>query len=261
MTSSAGFFHNVDEPLNKTRTLEDTYFLCTMKIFGKSIRLASSDSKAPTHKIKGSSPSSSPKATKVSKQKPEQAPVRTHEVHSDHSCSTKSMEQSLQDEREINRALNIKCAEQMLDHWNNFRGVDAMLECFSSKKALFAPEDFPALSVEVMAQGHINLMKSFPDMKFTYKKIIEEEPNLVRVEGLVCSGTHTGEPYSMAPGFPAIPATGKFCQNDEEQLYVTLVDNKIEKVEIVAFGSVTGPAGFYEQIGGDLVNGRRSAKQ
>ena len=58
----------------------------------------------------------------------------------------------------------------------------------------------------------------------------------------------------QAPGLPAIPATGKFRENDEERFCLKLNQGKIVSCHVIALGTYTGFAGFYEQIGGSLVH-------
>lgn len=151
------------------------------------------------------------------------------------------------------KSANLKCVEAWLDNMNNFTDIESFLACFTSKDSKMQPEDFGSFSAEMLAHLVHSIHKSFPDVTFQFSGIKESpsKPNMVVVEGLYCSGTHTGAPFSHMPGFPPIPATGKSVQNDEENFYITLVNNKIELVEIVAYGTLTGPAGLYEQIGGN----------
>ena len=138
---------------------------------------------------------------------------------------------------------------------NNFTTVEAFLEPFTSKRATLKPEDFPALDMETFARVSEMVVRSFPDIHFQYKGIHESptDPNLIVVDGFYCTATHTGAPYTFAPGvLPAIPTTGIAIRNDEENLYFTMVDGKIDAIALVAYGCLTGPAGLYEQIGGDL---------
>ena len=69
--------------------------------------------------------------------------------------------------------------------------------------------------------------------------------NVVYVEGLRCQGTHTGKPFTIAPGaLPEVPPTGKLCQNDEERLCVEIEDGKIKAIRVYALGSTTGFIGL-----------------
>lgn len=143
----------------------------------------------------------------------------------------------------------------MLENWNHYNTPEELLACFPSSKAKFKPEDFPSFDADTLVTVMEAIHQSFPDVQWTFKNIkAGTEPHVVVCEGVRCSGTHTGAPYSFAPGFPAIPATHKFVQNDEEKLYFTLTPDthKIRKVQIFALGCVTGPAGLYEQIGGKV---------
>ena len=151
------------------------------------------------------------------------------------------------------KSANIKAVECFLDNMNNFTTVDNFLIPFTSRDTPIKPEDFPAIRMETFAQIMEGIHKSFPDVYFQYKNISEspDDPNMVLVDGFFCTATHTGELYAFAPGVPAIPAKGIAVKNDEENFYFTMKDGKIDAVELLAFGSLTGPAGLYEQIGGD----------
>jgi hypothetical protein len=146
---------------------------------------------------------------------------------------------------------NISLALALWDSWNNFTSADDMMAHFVSEESAAIAEDHPPIPARATAEGIGRLHASFPEIKFAYKSIEQKGPDRVVIEGIRCSGTHTGVPYSMVPGvFPAIEATGIACINDEERFWFNIKDNKIDTLEVVALGTLSGPAGFYEQIGG-----------
>ena len=150
-------------------------------------------------------------------------------------------------EQEIERFF--ECMNSIDKHLNE----EDFMAFFFSEKSLMVPEDHQGYPAREVAKGFCNLYRSFPDLHFSYKSIKETKPNCVFVDGIEATGTHTGEPYTFVPGvFPAIPAAGTRVKNDEESSLFKMRDGKIGTWEIVAFGSLTGPAGFYEQIGGSL---------
>ena len=150
---------------------------------------------------------------------------------------------------------NIRTAERLVEVYNNF-DREELFKLFTSRKAKISFEDdyIPDITPVQVADNMESFRRSFPDVKFSYDSIKEDEPGVVVMEGVKCIGTHTGEPYTMVPGvFPAIPATGIHCMNDEEIMDFTFKDGKIRKMKIIALGSSSGFSGFYQQIGGSLV--------
>lgn len=96
----------------------------------------------------------------------------------------------------------------------------------------------------------IKKFQSFPDMDFTvFHSSYIKSQNKVQLE-IQASGTHTGKPYGF-DRFPEIPATGIKCQNDIETVTFSFnQQNLISKVSVDCETDLTGPAGFYVQIGG-----------
>ena len=114
-------------------------------------------------------------------------------------------------------------------------------------------EDGYSISSREWVHACTVIKASFPNMRFDYESIKEAGPSKVAVEGLRFSGTHSGEPYSFAPPFPAIPATGIHVENDEERLELGMEDGKIKSMLVISLGLHTGPPGVYEKIGGSLI--------
>eukprot|EP00934_Nitzschia_sp_Nitz4_P004939 Nitzschia sp. Nitz4//scaffold299_size22801//20930//21568//NITZ4_008540-RA/size22801-processed-gene-0.54-mRNA-1//-1//CDS//3329546357//4929//frame0 len=92
--------------------------------------------------------------------------------------------------------------------------------------------------------------KSFPDFS------IEGEYYEVRPDGVIVAhkfvpkGTHTGAPYGCGP-YDAIPASGKKVVNAPETVYFYCRDGKVcRHIVIYNEGDMSGPAGFYTQLGG-----------
>lgn len=152
---------------------------------------------------------------------------------------------------------SILVAERLMEAYNHFSSVEDYVSLFSSpeKKVISFEDDYPNISPRLCAEGVRDLHMSFPDVRFVYDKIrLGDETNEVVIEGLRAQGTHTGAPYTFAPEvFPAIPATGIHCVNDEEVIELKLKSGKIESMQVISLGCMTGPPGFYEQIGGSLV--------
>jgi len=112
---------------------------------------------------------------------------------------------------------------------------------------------------EYWVEEHERINASFPDFRFQYERAVpisvsnddddEEEVVVVVLLGFRASGTHTGEPYGLGP-CEAIPATGKRVLNDPEEVYCFLRGDKIARIVDYPRGEMTGPPGFYTQIGG-----------
>lgn len=149
---------------------------------------------------------------------------------------------------------NIKAAQCLMHRFQNYPSDEDMMKLFLSEESEMVPEDNPPVPANAVAGVVRGVHDSFPDVQFTYKSIIPDGEDNVTIEGIKVFGTHTGKPYSMVPGvFPPIQATGKYIENDEESFYLTMVDGKIQTLQILSYGKVTGPAGLYEQIGGSLI--------
>lgn len=130
-----------------------------------------------------------------------------------------------------------------------------MVEFFESPDAVFSMDDHPDVPCGDLASliGHIH--ECLPDCRFDYERIYQgEEPNTIVMEGHKFSGTHTGAPYTFMPGkMPAIPASGKRVENDEEKFFFTMSEeHKIKHVALVALGRYTGPSGIYLNLGGTI---------
>ena len=148
---------------------------------------------------------------------------------------------------------NVQVIEEMLKVWQNCTAEDQFLPFYVSPRAKHILEDGFSKDAREFANIVIDIKKSFPDFKFYYESITEPTPNKVVIEGLRASGTHKGEPYSVAPGLlPAIPTTGKYIINDEERFIFAMKDHKVKTCHIIALGGFTGPPGLYEQIGGSM---------
>ena len=110
---------------------------------------------------------------------------------------------------------------------------------------------------EMLCQAFIdesqNLLKSFPDIHFTYEVVKDVVPNVAIVEKLQVTATHTGDPYGFGP-YPRIEAKGCKIKNDREDMTVTIDPETglITRMKVTAHGRLSGPPGFYEQIGGIL---------
>lgn len=100
------------------------------------------------------------------------------------------------------------------------------------------------------AEEHERINASFPDFRFVYRQAVLV-PGGIALQGFRASGTHTGEPYAMGACEP-IPANGTKVLNDEEETYLFFRpgESEIARIVVCPKGEMTGPAGFYTQIGG-----------
>ncbi|CAB9498185.1 expressed unknown protein [Seminavis robusta] len=128
-------------------------------------------------------------------------------------------------------------AEELLKHYAS-----------STSRVLF--DDTQAMDAGVMVTEIEKLYRSFNDMGFLYDSIKEIKPGVVLVENLQTTGTHTG-PYTFA-NFPIVEATQKKIVLDPERCWFYMKDGKIDRVEITALGSLTGPPGMYLSVGGTM---------
>mmetsp|Transcript_2149 Transcript_2149/g.4692 ORF Transcript_2149/g.4692 Transcript_2149/m.4692 type:complete len:207 (-) Transcript_2149:104-724(-) len=151
------------------------------------------------------------------------------------------------------KSLALRVAERYIGLYRSEPGHEEELRELFHPGSFYTFEDIPPIPTSASVDVLKGLNASFLDIKWEYDEMKEPRPGLVEVSGFRVSGTHNGAPYTFHPNFPAIPAAGKFCQNDEETMTLHINEHgKIEQIQIVALGILTGPAGFYEQIGGKM---------
>ena len=142
-------------------------------------------------------------------------------------------------------------AKSLLKGWNSGESVEKRIEQFSSDNTKVVFEDGLSITARILAECACSVLcPSFPDLNFAWKSIHVDpgNPKIVYVEDIVCSGTHTGTPYTFN-GLPPIEASGTKCSNDPERMILHLDDDYlIRKLEIIALGGMTGLMGFYEQL-------------
>ena len=106
--------------------------------------------------------------------------------------------------------------------------------------------------LEDYARESQNLYDAFPDFNVKHtvdNPITLREDGVVVIDRIVPNGHHTGKPYSFGPCEPIEPK-GTYVENSPETIYLHFRGDKIYKQEIVSHGEMTGPPGFYTQLGG-----------
>ena len=149
-----------------------------------------------------------------------------------------------------------------------------ILDCYDSPDTPLIAEDGEQYKATDLAELCVNIYKSFPDFHMTYGKVTyiaktpkqgkntysskkEEDDDIVaevELDSLIVSGTHTGAPYTIAPGvLPELPPSGKYVQNDEQRM-VFYLNKKAEivKSQLISLGVHTGAIGLYTLAGGDV---------
>ena len=108
------------------------------------------------------------------------------------------------------------------------------------------------MSVAEYFEEMLRLYPAFPDLSFTWQSVqaMGDDDDQAILKGLRAQGTHT-RPYGFGP-YPEIEATHVVCKNDPEDVivWVNPTNGKIRKAVFVPKGELTGPPGFYTQIGG-----------
>ena len=184
---------------------------------------------------------------------------KTSSKRTEKSRSSKKKSERAPTEPPNPEADQLKLVQALMDHLNKCSTtaeVETYMTFFDSKTTKLNFEDFSSITAEMMANSFLDQYKCFPDMSFKWGKIYHWGTNEVRVDDIVCAGTHTGAPFTFLPGvFPPVPVTGKYCVNDEESLVLKInpETGKIRSMQVVGSGALSGPAGFYEQIGGSMV--------
>lgn len=105
------------------------------------------------------------------------------------------------------------------------------------------------LGVKEFLGTHKALGTGIPDFRFNYK-IGEIKDNVVKAK-VKLSGTHTKEMPAPVPMVEKIPATNKKIQMPEENLQITLKDNKISEINLEHIPG-GGVEGILKQIGVDI---------
>ncbi|CAB9511355.1 expressed unknown protein [Seminavis robusta] len=136
----------------------------------------------------------------------------------------------------------------------NARDPDALKEGVQdSCMVVFAEQELP---FDAYVDEAIKIFKAFPDFHIECPGGLQVEYDSKQrlccvARDCVASGTHDGAPYAFGP-FEEVEITNKFIKNDPETYYFYVNDKgKICDFQIEAKeGDMTGPAGFYQQIGG-----------
>ena len=120
-----------------------------------------------------------------------------------------------------------------------------------AKNCVIEFPDAATMNFDEFRQEMENCFASFPDTRFSYSPAKVVQPGkMAIISKLSVSGTHTGKPYGFGP-YPEIEAKGIKVQNDPERMTVTANENgEISLVLFEPLGEMTGPPGFYTQIGG-----------
>ena len=105
------------------------------------------------------------------------------------------------------------------------------------------------MNISEYIEEMVRACRAFPDLKFKWKSVKAEGDNKAVIRGLQAQGTHQ-RPYGFGP-YPPIEATQIKCTNDPEDVIVWMGSKgKISKAQFIPKGELTGPPGFYTQIGG-----------
>lgn len=148
---------------------------------------------------------------------------------------------------EATSTLAMQALEVFMDILNRKSYTELLLLCERAGDIWF--ED-ATMGVQEYVEEMVRCSRVFPDLQFDYESIECNGQDQAIIKGLRVSGTHQG-PYGFGP-YPEIPATQIKCQNDPEDVFLWIdpADGKITKVKFIAKGKLTGPPGFYQQIGG-----------
>jgi hypothetical protein len=131
---------------------------------------------------------------------------------------------------------------------NNKHDINAMTKLTTEDAVLVAGDT--TLPWSAYMDAIAGVLKSFPDLTHAWDDLSEDgvftNPRVI--------GTHTGDPFSLGPSMPAIPATGVKCSNHNERWEYTVEEGKVKKLTVVTTseGALGGIPSFYVQIGGQL---------
>ena len=155
------------------------------------------------------------------------------------------------DDEAASRTPNEQAIDAYLAAVNRREPMEELLKHFTSKDVPVLMEDNPPVNALFLLTEICKCYTSFPDLAFGSESIKEVRPGEVLMEEMRVTGTHTGPAFGFAV-FPPVPTTNKHVVLDPERLWFTLKDGKIDKIEVIALGNLTGPAGLYLSIGGKM---------
>ena len=109
--------------------------------------------------------------------------------------------------------------------------------------------------VSVLMAETEKLIRCFPDGVFyaTGRECIfsDSRKGVFRVAKCGFEGTHTGEAYGFGPYKP-IPASGVYVAPDPQFMILTIIDGRVQQIELTYLGRKSDPDYIYEAIGGQL---------
>lgn len=182
--------------------------------------------------------------------------VTMDEIHAVHvslaKCSAKSTETLKLTDQELQEK-RIEAAKQFVARMNAHR-ITSIAELMTKDSYLHflnqAKELDAELSWDCWSQAMEQLNESFPDFNVQYQNIVYKCGAVV-MQGFRAGGTHTGKPFAFGPCEP-IETTGIKVLNDPEEILFFFHEgqDKIARFIVAPRGEMTGPAGFYTQLGG-----------
>lgn len=96
-----------------------------------------------------------------------------------------------------------------------------------------------------------SLFASFPDFQFRFAATKAVDEDTIVLCDVIASGTHTGAPFGFGPYDP-IEASGKYVENDPEDIYIHFEGTKMRRHDLVSKGEMVGPFGMYSQLPGSF---------
>ncbi|CAB9517119.1 hypothetical protein SEMRO_832_G208490.1 [Seminavis robusta] len=145
---------------------------------------------------------------------------------------------------------NELAVERFFVTMNAHAPMEDLIAYFTSSDAPIKFDDSKAMNATILATEIQKVYAGFEDATWNCGSIKEVKPNVVLLDELCVTGTHTG-PYQFA-NFPPVEATHKSIVLDPECCWFYMKDGKFQSEDIIALGSLTGPPGMYISVGGKM---------
>ncbi|CAB9521350.1 expressed unknown protein [Seminavis robusta] len=161
----------------------------------------------------------------------------------------KNKSKNQQDASEI-KTPNEQVVERFFAKLNAHASTEEFLSFFTSGDAPIKFDDSKVMNATIMATEMQKVYAGFGDLRLNYGSVKEVKPDVVLLDDLYATGTHTG-PYQFA-NFPPVEATHKSIATDPERCWFHMKDGKFKGEEVIALGNLTGPPGMYIAVGGKM---------
>lgn len=179
------------------------------------------------------------------------ASAKNRRIDPEHGATEVASDHTEEDsgQTDIQARFAIQIAKRIFEFMNahEFQAAEAL--CTENCECIISETDIRFTMREHIEEDY-NLAASFPDLAFTNLQY-QYNPDTCKVHVTFdVSGTHTGKPYGFGP-YPEIETSGIKCLNPNESAILEInEEGLVQKFVVTTPSELSGPAGFYSQIGG-----------